>query len=67
MATRFTSWFTGPKIDEEDDWQETPDDQGEAREVRPFKPQGINYLLMCKPWSPIFVPPEDDLGESPHQ
>ena len=60
MTNRINSWFNVNPAAAADDW-DAPVEELAVREetVRPFKPQGINYLLMCKPWSPIFVPPED--------
>ena len=63
MANRLTTWFTNPRPADQDDWDldEQIDDQAVREEtVRPFKPRGINYLLMCKPWSPIFVPEDEN-------
>ena len=60
MATPSNSWFSNPRTAAQDDWDAPVEDLAVREEtVRPFKPQGIDYLLMCKAWAPIFVPEED--------
>jgi hypothetical protein len=61
MATRLTPWFSAPRTAVREDWDVENNDHAVREEtVRPFKPRGINYLLMCKSWGPIFVPPEEE-------
>ncbi len=59
MATRLPTWFSPPRAADQEDWDLKSDNEAVREEtVRPFKPQGIDYLLMCKAWAPIFVPEE---------